>query len=62
LADSPSLPIIPKAAEWVLGPANASLGTLADIQVPEGKSEYEEKTKEDTKQKKKPPNQSAFPN
>ena len=36
LGDSPVLPIVPKPAEWVSGPATASLGTIADIKIPAG--------------------------
>ena len=36
VADGPSLPIVPKPMEWVLGPATASLGTIAEIKVPAG--------------------------
>jgi hypothetical protein len=30
------VPVLPKPIEWVTGPAQASLGTIADIKVPAG--------------------------
>src|SRR2546427_265999 len=38
LADLPSLPVVPQPIAWVSGPATASLGSEAEVKVPENYS------------------------